>query len=227
MLQVPSEERTRATPDSVSLREIAVRLSGLVHASLVGRLRAREIVAELRAVADWIEGGTKPASPAKEEVTTQVELEIFQYWVARFNKTRARFTPERRAAVRARLRDGYTAEDIRRAIDGCKASPFHNGENKENTTYDDLLLICRNGTKIERFRELAKEQGTQPLAVNGSEEMDARVLRLSEDAQEALKKGDTNAYNRAQDEIKKLRGSIRNAGAVGEDRGRGRAAANS
>ncbi len=198
--------------EKITLRVIALRLSGLVHASLGERLRAREIVTELRAIADWIEGGTKPARAPTEEVTTQVELELFQYWVARFGKTRARFTAERRTAVRARLRDGYTPDDIRRAIDGCKASGFHNGENKENAEYNDLVLICRNGSKLERFRQLAKESGAKPLAVNASEENDAQIERLAAEGQEALERKDHGAYNRAQTEIKRLRSGERDAG---------------
>ncbi len=200
--------------ETVSLREIAVRLTGLAHASLVGRLRGHEIVVELRAVADWIEGGTKPAKAAKEEVTTQVEAELFQYWQAVFAKARATFTPERRRAIRARLRDGYTAQDIRRAIDGCKASDFHNGINTESRSYNDITLICRNGTKLEGFRDLAKESGAKPLAVNGSEENEALIERLATEGQEALEKKDVHAYNRAQNQIQRIRAGERDAGEV-------------
>ena len=188
----------------VTLREIAVRLTGAAHAVLVGRLRARELAQELRAIAEWIEGGTKPATPAKEEVTTQVEIEIFQYWQARFSKPRARFSPERRKVIRARLRDGYDAAYIRRAIDGCHASPFHNGENDRNTEHNDITLICRNSTKLEQFYQLAGEHATRPLATTANEETQNQIARLTRDGNEALKKGDVNGYNRTQEEIRKL-----------------------
>lgn len=198
-----AEEKT--APEGVTLREIAVRLTGLAHASLVGRLRAGELIAELRAIADWIEGGTKPAKAPTEEVTTQVEIEIFEYWRTVFGKTRAKFGPDRRRVVRARLREGYTPADIRRAIDGCKASDFHSGVNEGGTEYNDLTLICRNGSKLERFRDIAKEHGAKPLAVNAGEETSAELQRLIEDAQAFLKNGDTNAYNRTEAKIEELR----------------------
>lgn len=201
--------------EGVTLREICLRLSGMVHAVLGGRLKARDLVVELRAIADWIDGGTKPATPAKEEVTTQVELEIFQYWVARFNKPRARFTPERRRAIRARLAEGFTPGDIRRAIDGCKSSAYHNGENDSTTQYNDLTLICRNGSKLENFRDRAKDHGTAPLPVNESEETTAEIETLTRDSIDALNRGDTVAYNRTQEQIKGLRAGGR-AGAPGE-----------
>jgi hypothetical protein len=205
--------------EQVTGREIGARLTGLAHAFFVGRLRAGDLITELRAIADWLEGGTKPAKPAKEEVTTQVEGELFQYWQAVFGKERATFTPERRRVIRARLRDGYTAQDIRRAIDGCKASDFHNGINNEGRSYNDITLICRNGTKLESFRDLAKEHGAKPLAVNGSEEKDAQIAQLAADGLEALKKGDMNAHNRAQEEITRLRSGKRDAGSLNRQAG--------
>lgn len=206
-----SEERKE---EGVTLREIATRLTGLAHASLVGRLRARELVAELRAIAEWIEGGTKPAKAPREEVTTQIELELFAYWQTRFNKPRAKFGSDRRRLVRARLREGYTPDDIRRAIDGCKASGFHNGENEGGGEYNDLTLICRNSSKLERFREIATETGAKPLAVNAAEEDDVEIQRLIADGQEHLRKKDTNAYNRTERQIEELRERRRDAGAV-------------
>lgn len=214
-----------AEADGVTLREISVRLTGIVHAVLVGRLKARDLVPELRLIADWIEGGTKPARPAKEEVTTQVELEIFQYWVARFNKPRVRFTPERRQKIRARLRDGYSPDDLKRAIDGCKASPYHNGENEQQTEYNDITLILRTGSKLEGFRDRAKETGIAPLTTNVSEETEARIQELAEEGAEALKAGDVNAYNRTQAEIKGLRSGRRDDGASGQAGGARRASA--
>lgn len=200
--------------EQVTGREIGARLTGLAHAFFVGRLRASELVLELRAIASWIEGGTKPATPIKEEVTTQVEAEIFQYWQAVFGKQRSKFTPERRRVIRSRLRDGFTAQDIRRAIDGCKASDFHSGINDRNQLYNDLLLILRNGAKLEQFRDLASESGAKPLAVNASEENEAAISKLIADGQEALERKDTHAYNCAQNEIKRLRLGERNASEV-------------
>lgn len=200
-------------------REIGARLTGLAHAFFVGRLSGRGLILELRAIADWLEGGTKPAKPIKEEVTTHVEGEIFRYWQAVFSKERATFTPERRRVIRARLREGYSPADMRRAIDGCKASDWHNGVNDGGRNYNDIMLIFRNGTKLEGFRDLAKEQGAKPLAVNGSEENDARIEQLAAEGQEALKNRDNHAYNRAQTEIARLRSGKRDASQIKQQAG--------
>lgn len=77
--------------------------------------------------------------------------EIFAYWQASLSHPTAKLTAERRRKVEARLRQGYTVEQIKQAIDGCAASPFHRGENDEGRVYDDLELICRSGSKLENF----------------------------------------------------------------------------
>ena len=78
---------------------------------------------------------------------------IFEYWQSVMNHPTAKLTPKRSRKVRDRLAQGYTEADIRAAIDGCKASAFHQGltENSDGRVYDDLELICRDGEHLEQF----------------------------------------------------------------------------
>jgi hypothetical protein len=76
---------------------------------------------------------------------------IFTYWQTVMGMPRAKFLPERKFKIEARLREGFTPEDIMRAIDGCAVSPWHMGENPNSKKYNDITLICRNGTKLEFF----------------------------------------------------------------------------
>lgn len=57
--------------------------------------------------------------------------------------------------IAARLREGYTLEDLCQAIDGYHASPFHCGDNDRQTTYLDLGLIMRTGGHVAKGIELA------------------------------------------------------------------------
>jgi uncharacterized phage protein (TIGR02220 family) len=76
--------------------------------------------------------------------------EIFEHWRAAFGMNgRARFTDGRKRAVRARLNEGYSVDDLKAAIDGCARSKFH-----RQNGHIDLTLICRNGEKVERFRDM-------------------------------------------------------------------------
>ncbi len=58
-----------------------------------------------------------------------------------------------------RIREGYTAEDLCQAIDGCHKSPFHCGENNRGTVYQDLSLIMRDGSQVAKFIEVAESAG--------------------------------------------------------------------
>jgi hypothetical protein len=71
------------------------------------------------------------------------------------NHPGAKLDDRRKRTISARLRDGYTVEVLKQAIDGCKRSSFHMGENDRNTVYDSLDLILRNAEKVDGFVELA------------------------------------------------------------------------
>lgn len=91
--------------------------------------------------------------------------QIFSYWQTTLNHPKAKLTKERARAIESRLAEGYAVDEIERAIDGCKNSPHHMGVNSTGTVYDDLTLICRNGSKVEQFigyndRKEVQQNGT-------------------------------------------------------------------
>ena len=79
--------------------------------------------------------------------------QIFDYWCHVMGKTgNVKFTPERKRLIIARLKDGYTIDHIKQAIDGCSRSDYHMArDGKNKTIYDDLTLICRDGSYVEKF----------------------------------------------------------------------------
>lgn len=93
--------------------------------------------------------------PAKKPDKFKVELlEIFEYWKNTWGKNeQAKFTEKRKKAVRARLKEGYTVEQIKLAIYGCSVTPHNNGTDQkgDGRIYDCLELICRSGDNVERF----------------------------------------------------------------------------
>lgn len=105
---------------------------------------------------------------------------MFQHWQTIFNKPRARLDDTRRKALKARLRDGYTVEDLCDAISGCRLSPFHMGENDRREKYTDIALICRDAAHVDKFIELyerkkARAEANTPekvaRSVNGAEKV--------------------------------------------------------
>lgn len=78
---------------------------------------------------------------------------LIDYWKARCQHPAAKATRDRRQKVTARLRDGYSSEDIKAAIDGAAVGAFVNDAGKR---FDDIELICRNGSKLESFMDRAR-----------------------------------------------------------------------
>jgi len=112
------------------------------------------LVARLRKIADWLEAGAPPKAPRAPRdpvaVTADVQA-VFSYWCQAFHKTAAvRLTDERAALIAARLAEGTTVERCKLAIDGCKASPHHNGT-KDGAVYNEIGLIFRNADKLDGF----------------------------------------------------------------------------
>jgi hypothetical protein len=97
----------------------------------------------------------------KEQKKINVEadiLRVFEYWRHEMSYTdRMTLTPGRKAKIKSRLKK-YSASDLRLAIDGCKRSAFHQGDNDAGKKYNDIEFICRNETKVETFIELARNR---------------------------------------------------------------------
>lgn len=93
------------------------------------------------------------------------EYAVFQYWTQVMGHPKAKWDNSRRTKIRARLDDGFSVDDLKQAIDGCKASPHHMGENETYTVYDGIDLIFRNASKTEWFMELAKTKIDAGLAL--------------------------------------------------------------
>lgn len=82
---------------------------------------------------------------------------LFHYWLERTgrNPNQNRLNTSRRSKVKARLRDGYSVEQLRAAIDGIAATPFYTGDNDRGQRYDTFDFIMRSGENIEKGIELA------------------------------------------------------------------------
>lgn len=93
---------------------------------------------------------------------------VFAHWQKVMDHPTAKLIKVREKAIAARLKEGYTVEQITAAIDGCRRSKFHMGENDSGIVYDDLTLICRNGAKLEFFISLGtrKARNLDRIATN-------------------------------------------------------------
>lgn len=87
-----------------------------------------------------------------EEVESPEAVEVFTHWRQVMGKNgRTAFDRKRKSAVQARLRDGYSVDDLKRAVDGCAKTPHNMGQNDRGERFDDLELICRDSGRVDRF----------------------------------------------------------------------------
>jgi len=93
------------------------------------------------------------------EILKKQEQEIFDYWREKLDHPQSVLESKRSKAIRGRLKEGYSVDRIKQAIDGIKLSPHNMGVNDRNTVFDDIELICRSGSNVDRFANMLKGGG--------------------------------------------------------------------
>lgn len=77
--------------------------------------------------------------------------QVFAYWKEVMNSDMSRLTKERKTKIKARLKEGYTVDQLKQAILGCSMTPHNMGQNDNGKKYNCISLICRDGSHVERF----------------------------------------------------------------------------
>lgn len=116
----------------------------------------------------------EPAGPTSPQSTVMM---VFSYWQQIMDKPRAQLDVKRKRNITARLKDGYTVEQLCKAVDGCRADPFSMGRNDRSTPYNDIELICRDGARVDRF--IAMEARPDPSAGGMSAKMQLQMEELN------------------------------------------------
>jgi hypothetical protein len=106
------------------------------------------------------EASTVPAKPNPVS-------EVFGYWQETMTSPHSRLSDKRARAIKARLRDGYTVEQLKRAVFGCSVTPHNMGFNERDQKYNDIELICRDAGHVDRFIANAARPPKLPEVRNG------------------------------------------------------------
>lgn len=93
------------------------------------------------------------------------------------DKSRTKLTKERERKIRQRFDEGFSVEDLVGAVRGVTFSAFHMGQNDRKQKYDDILTVLRDGSQVEKFRDLFAA-GPQVSEPKGFEAILAAVNRL-------------------------------------------------
>lgn len=91
-------------------------------------------------------------------------VHVFNHWVRVIKDGRRGpkpvLTVKRRSLIQKAI-DTYGVEMCLQAVDGCKRSPWHQGENPTGKRYDSIELILRDAEHIEMFCEWAADADRQ------------------------------------------------------------------
>jgi hypothetical protein len=112
----------------------------------------------------------RPTSPKKKDSTSTKQAnkdatiqQLFRYWCDVHEHPKARLTPKAHAALARALSLGYDMAACQCAIEGCRKSAFHQGQNPQQQRYDSLSLIFRDAEHIEQFIQLNKPRLLPPI----------------------------------------------------------------
>lgn len=115
-------------------------LNDLKNAEVALRVERRK-VSQLKA--ELLEQQKKRAERADAQV-------VFDYWNQALKGGRCKtMAGKREKVVMDRLAEGYEIIDLIEAIDGARIDAFR----KDGKTFNELELICRDATNVDRFRE--------------------------------------------------------------------------
>lgn len=97
---------------------------------------------------------------SETSVTSSAQI-VLEAWVEATGRdaNRVKLNKKRIAAVKARLAEGYSVDDLVAAVKGIALSAWHRGENPEGKKYDDMLVAIRDGERVEKFRDLFEQGG--------------------------------------------------------------------
>lgn len=96
---------------------------------------------------------TENTTKNTSESTTDIN-DVFLFWKSAFNKsTRTKLEGKRLTSIKARLKEGYSVDEIKTAISNVSKSQWHldNGQT-------DIELICRNQINLDKYLTLKPSQ---------------------------------------------------------------------
>lgn len=96
-------------------------------------------------------------SPASTTATSQRRLEarrVFEFWRQDTGHHRSKLDRKRLARIEARLRDGFSGDDLVAAIKHRRNDPFLMGGGPDGRVYDGVETLLRDCAQVERLRDL-------------------------------------------------------------------------
>ena len=100
----------------------------------------------------------------KPEKNTQSILTVFRHWQAEHNHPTAKLDQKRRKRINARLEEGFSPDELCKAISGAKYDAWIMGKNPSNRKYDGIETLLRDAAQVERLRDLVNNDHAKAVA---------------------------------------------------------------
>jgi hypothetical protein len=83
--------------------------------------------------------------------------EVFAFWQNETNHCKTVLDQKRKSKILARLSEGFSVAELKKAVLGCRASPWHNGSDpkSDGTVYDSITVVFRDSEQVEKFINIA------------------------------------------------------------------------
>lgn len=110
---------------------------------------------------------TKQQAAKARKIAESEILKVFQHWLTVIKKgnSRAVLDDKRRLAIGWAIHD-YGVDTCLKAVDGITKSQWHMGRNPGNKQYNDITLIFRDASNVEKFSELGSERSARERFIN-------------------------------------------------------------
>ncbi|KMV90417.1 phage replication protein O domain [Klebsiella oxytoca 10-5249] len=90
--------------------------------------------------------------------------QVFSHWQTEHHHLSAKLDGKRRKRIKARLAEGFTADELCRAISGAKGDSWLMGKNPSKKRYDGIDTLLRDAAQVERLRDLAGDEHAMAVA---------------------------------------------------------------
>lgn len=109
----------------------------------------------------------------------EIARRVFVYWKEVTTHPKSCLDEKRLRLLIARVRDGYSEEDLKLAAFGCVSSRWHQGENDAQRIYDSVELIYRGADKVDQFMRMGDEEIGRRVKEEARQKMLVESERLS------------------------------------------------
>lgn len=101
--------------------------------------------------------------PSRKRVADPRAVEVFEYWKQVMDRSAPLDAATERLICARLYGDQYSVEELKAAIDGCKSSRWHMGDNPDKKPKNDISSICRDGANVRRLASFAPRNEKKPV----------------------------------------------------------------